>query len=103
MPMLSLICTHCNSQNLLETLEPLDSVHYGRVTCGDCQRFIRWMSKPKIPPTSIVKLLHGIGLEPWERSFLKAVACRNPTSAENIVIQAIEAKVNPVPSGRGSE
>ena len=100
MPMLSLICTHCNSQNLLETLEPLDSVHYGRVICGDCKHFIRWLPKPKIPEISIVRLLHSTGLEAWERSFLKAVACRNPTSAESIVIKAIEAKINPVPSER---
>ena len=60
------------------------------------------MPKPKVPEISIVRLLDGTGLEPWERKFLKTIACRTPTKAESIVIEAIQAKINPVPSGRGS-
>lgn len=95
-------CPSCGSYKVLESLEPETSIHYGRVTCSECGRFIRWMPKPKVPDISIAKLLHGTGLEPWERKFLKTIACRTPTKAESIVLEAIWTKINPVPSGRGT-
>lgn len=95
-------CPFCGNYNLQESLEDSNSVHYGRVICGECDRFIRWLPKPKVPEISVVRLLHCTGLEPWERKFLKTIACRNPTKAEIVVIEAIHAKVNPVPSGRGT-
>lgn len=102
MVILSNSCAYCQSTKLFETLEPNGSVHYGRVTCGDCGRFLKWLPKPKIPEVSVVRLLHSTTLEVWERKFLKAVACRSPSKAELIVIEAIEAKVNPATVGRGS-
>lgn len=95
-------CRFCKSVNVLEIIEPANSTHYGRLTCSDCGRFLKWLPKPKIPSISVARLLHGTGLETWERKFLKAIACRSLTKAELIVIEAIEAKVNPVPSGRGT-
>jgi len=41
-------CPHCKSKNLIRQVgddEP--SIHYGRLTCGDCTRFIKWLPKPE--------------------------------------------------------
>jgi hypothetical protein len=41
-------------------------------------------------------------LEPWERTFLKILVYqRRYSQAEQLVLEHINAKVNPVPSGRG--
>lgn len=90
-------CQSCQSRNFVESLEPETSIHYGRVTCGDCQRFIKWLPKPKVAEISIIRLLQSAKhLNSWEVKFLKTVVYRNPTNAESIVIQAIQEKINSV-------
>lgn len=95
-------CKYCNNENLnIET--DLVGIHWGKVTCYNCGRFIRWLPKCKIPDVSVVRLLHsGAGLEPWQREFLKIVVSRNRSKAEEIVVQAIAEKVNPATVGRGT-
>ncbi|NJM23574.1 MAG: hypothetical protein HC907_35615 [Richelia sp. SM1_7_0] len=95
-------CPSCGSYKVLESLEPETSIHYGRVTCSECGRFIRWMPKPKVPDISIAKLLHGTGLEPWERKFLKTIACRHSYESRKHCTGGDMDKINPVPSGRGT-
>jgi hypothetical protein len=94
-------CPSCNSTNLVENIQPPDGTHYAKLTCGNCGHFLKWLPKPRVPEISIARLLHGTGLEPWERKFLKAIACRTPTKAEVIVIEAIQTKVNPDRTGQG--
>ncbi|WP_169158258.1 hypothetical protein [Brasilonema bromeliae] len=96
-------CPSCGGYNFIESLEPETSLHYGRLTCNECGRFVKWLRKPrKTPDISVARLLNSTGLEPWEKKFLKAVVCRNLTKAEVIVVQAIANKVNPATVGRGS-
>lgn len=96
-------CPKCNSTYLVETILS-GSVHHGKLTCGNCERFIKWLPKPaKVPEISIIKLLHSTALESWERKFLKTIVYRsNLTKGEMVVLETISAKINPVPSGRGT-
>ena len=92
-PLFNDFCPSCGSLNTIEALEPPNSVHFGRLNCNDCKRFIRWLPKPKIFQVCITKLLQNSTLQPWERQFLKTVVLRTPTPAEEIVIGAIEGRV----------
>lgn len=44
------ICPQCDSLYLIEKIHP-EQTHYGRLVCGDCNRFIRWIPKPKNTPS----------------------------------------------------
>lgn len=91
-------CPRCGSLNLAEIPESLNSIYHGQLRCGDCQIFIKWIHKSKIFEVSITRLLQNPMLESWERKFLKAITLRNPTTAEEIVIRAIEERVDVVHS-----
>ena len=42
------ICPHCGSTHLVHQVgddEP--TIHFGRVTCRDCNKWIKWIPKPK--------------------------------------------------------
>lgn len=52
-----LICPHCHSANLISQVgddEP--TVHFGRLSCGDCNKWIKWIPKPR---PSITKATEG--------------------------------------------
>jgi hypothetical protein len=93
-------CRSCGSCNTVELPEAPNNTHRGRLTCGDCQAFIKWLPKPKISEVCIIRLLQNPTLQVWEKRFLKTVILRTPTIAEQIVIAAIEAKLNPVSSNQ---
>lgn len=95
-------CPSCSSENLISKLEPLRNIHYGRIQCGDCGRFVKWLPKPKITDISITKLLQDSHLEEWERKFLKLVVYRTPTKSEDIVIEAIKLRIESVACGRST-
>lgn len=42
------ICPTCDSLHLVEEIHP-EQTHYGRLVCGDCGRFIKWLPRPKRP------------------------------------------------------
>lgn len=53
-----IICRHCKSNNLAHITgddEPT-SIHYGRVVCRDCNKWIKWIPKPK---PSVTKATEG--------------------------------------------
>jgi hypothetical protein len=102
MSILPNICRHCNSTNTIECILP-SGVHYAKLECHDCGRFIKWLPKPVVHEVCITKLLSSANLETWERQFLKIIAFRNPSKAEAIVVEAIHAKVNHARCDRGSE
>ncbi len=87
-------CRSCGSLNTVQLLEPPNSTHYSRLNCGDCQAFVKWIAKPRIFEVSVTKLLQNTTLQTWERQFLKALALRTPTNAEEIAIRAIEERIN---------
>jgi hypothetical protein len=86
-------CRSCGSLNTVELLEPPNSTHYARLSCSDCQAFIKWVGKPRIFEVSVTKLLQNPTLQTWEQRFLKTLIYRNPTEAEQIAIRAIEERV----------
>lgn len=43
----SLVCLGCDSLHLIRVVGDEPSIHYGRLICGDCGRFIKWLPKPK--------------------------------------------------------
>ncbi|WP_414589208.1 hypothetical protein [Scytonema sp. PCC 10023] len=94
-------CRQCGSTNLAELPEVTNNKYHSRLVCADCKTFLKWIPKAKILEVSISKILQNPTLEEWERQFLKAVILRTPTNAEEIVITAIEAKLNPVSNERG--
>jgi len=38
-------CKYCNSSNL-KFIETPESVHYGKMECGNCKRFLHWVKNP---------------------------------------------------------
>jgi len=40
-------CPSCLSTDLSEIIEPTRGGHHGRLVCNHCNRFIKWIPKPK--------------------------------------------------------
>lgn len=78
-------CKYCQSFHLVESLKPFGSNHYGRLTCGDCDKFHKWIPKPKPAEISIVRLLQISGLGDWERRFLKAIVYQGSQGGWNLM------------------
>ncbi len=100
-------CPSCGSYNLVELLEPETSIHYGRVTCGDCQRFIKWLPKPPPHQQLIDAALASGRITGWEHLFLRNIRNRKkltPKQKEKFdqIITRHQIKTNPVPCGRGT-
>ncbi len=52
-------CPHCGSANL-STVQCSGGPHWGRLECGSCHRFIKWLPKP-IDPESAAAFLMPFG------------------------------------------
>lgn len=51
-------CRHCGSSNLIRQVgddEPT-SIHYGRLVCGDCNKWIKWIPKPKQKLSPVIRV-----------------------------------------------
>lgn len=44
-------CRHCNATGVHRTEVQQSGVHYAKVTCNTCDRFLRWIPKPDSDPT----------------------------------------------------
>ena len=40
-------CKYCGGLELEETITP-EGHHYGKLTCKDCDRFVKWISDPNV-------------------------------------------------------
>ncbi|MBW4635958.1 MAG: hypothetical protein KME30_29975 [Iphinoe sp. HA4291-MV1] len=95
-------CPKCNNSNFIESILPPGNIHHGKLSCDSCGKFVKWLPKPKMTEISIMRLLQNPNLEEWECRFLKMLSYRLPTKAEVIVLEAIQARINPVFEGRGT-
>jgi len=124
------VCPYCQSDNLKRltgTEEP--TRHYGRLICGDCNRWIAWLQDPfttlqwQARAKAIDVILCAHTTTNWERGFLESVReQRVLTVKQQDRLNAISLKYrgfqicvtdgmpppplplsskNPVPSGRG--
>ena len=73
-------CPHCGSENLIQIIGKLEPTqHYGRLSCGDCHTWIKWLPDPRITKLAkdrsefIIGLLGYSSLSPWERNFLSSI------------------------------
>lgn len=80
-------CPRCDSTNLIEQKgddEP--TKHYGRLMCGDCGKWIRWLRDPSVTVSSQIREQHisrmfsycdhngNNPLTSWDRQFLKNIS-----------------------------
>ena len=94
-------CEKCKNSFSFEKMAISNDIVFAIFKCPDCSALIEFQPTVKVPELAIVKLILSTGLEPGERKFLKSLACRTPTNAENLMISAIQAKVNPASDVRG--
>lgn len=73
--------------------------HWGRLECGDCGRWVKWLPKPKPQPDLkrcefIGGLLQSGKLTSWERSFLGSIRDKPGLSQKQLrVFERISKKI----------
>ena len=51
------ICPRCGSTHLVHQVGDAEkTVHYGRVTCGNCNKWIKWIPKPKQKLSPVIRV-----------------------------------------------
>ncbi len=104
-PLFEAFCASCRSLNISQDFQSNHSTHHKAFVCQDCgHKFTKkvTLKQEKVADPSILRILQRQHLEPWERTFLKILVYqRRYSQAEQLVLEHINAKVNPVPSGRG--
>ena len=96
-------CPRCKSTNLIrQTGQNEPTCHYGRLKCGDCEKFITWLKDPSTSITTIqrqatIKRLLGEyrhEVNNWEIGFLQNVyEKRYLTPKQKEVLNRIGIKV----------
>jgi hypothetical protein len=76
-------CTH--SSTISELLPP-ESTHYGKLKCGNCGAFLKFLPRPENEQRRIIngyrlaKLQMCAGLNSWEREFIQSLRNREAIS-----------------------
>ncbi|NJO63773.1 MAG: hypothetical protein HC836_38000 [Richelia sp. RM2_1_2] len=102
-------CPRCKSQNLKgQTGNEESTIHYGRLVCGDCGQFIKWLRDPSVSlnhmsrQQNIDLMLANHELNQWERSFLQNIYARRTLSPKQLsTYQRIYQKITPKHRGSG--
>ncbi len=77
-------CPHCGSQHLV--IESAPAPHYQKLVCGECERWLRWLSHPQkqlqdqIRVRTIEQLLKSSILSDWEWGFLISIKSQKSLS-----------------------
>ena len=70
----------CAHSSTVSELMPPESRHYGKLKCGNCGMFLRFLPRPENEQRRIIngyrlaKLQMCAGLKPWEREFVDSLA-----------------------------
>jgi len=108
----NITCPSCGSTYLIEQIHP-EQIHYGRLVCGNCRRWLAWIPKPEKVTAQLRRshfisgLLMDSKLSPWERGFLRDIQNKRWLTAKQklkfnqISIKIVGATYENTPS-RGS-
>lgn len=80
-------CTHDNTRT---TELPKGSMHFARVDCNDCQRFVKWLPFPETlirqeENARRVKTLQGMPQDTWTQGFLASFP-KKPSPKQQAVL-----------------
>lgn len=76
------VCPACKSIETVSSIEPATSIHYARLECLRCGRFIKWLAHPPEHQQFIDTLLATGQIKGWEAFFLRNIRTRRHLSAK---------------------
>lgn len=97
-------CPRCESNNLKrQTGDDEPTSHYGRLVCGDCGSFVKWLRDSDVSiiyltrQESIDSMLESQKLNQWERSFLQNIyEKRSLSPKQQAKYEEVYKRVSPV-------
>jgi len=90
--------TRCSHLNTVSERLPAGHVHFGKVRCLDCGRFIRWEPKPetiaryRLSGFKLARLAMNSQLNAWERNFVQSLLGHHKLSPRQAAIVERMAK-----------